>query len=149
MRRAIWSIVIFCSESRDDPDHAIVDGALVRLAKAGAPLYYTHQNIGEFWNVATRPLDKRGFSLTLLRAEQQTRAIEKGMMLLPDSGAIYHEWRRLVLIHSVSGVKVHDARLAAAMSVHGIKHLLTLNTDDFKRYGHITAVHPGDLAYSG
>jgi predicted nucleic acid-binding protein len=133
---------------RDDPDHAIVDAALARLAEAGAILYYTHQNIAEFWNVATRPLDKRGFGLTVLRAEQETRAIEKGMTLLPDSGAIYHEWRRPVSIHSVSDVRVHDARLAAAMSVHGIKHLLTLNTHDFRRYGHITAVHPGDLAYS-
>jgi predicted nucleic acid-binding protein len=132
-----------------DPDHAIVYAALARLAEDRAVLYYTHQNIAEFWNVATRPPDKRGFGLTVRNAERETRAIEKGMALLPDSEAVYHEWRRLVLIHSVSGVKVHDARLAAAMSIHGVTHLLTLNTDDFKRYTHITAVHPGDLAYSG
>jgi hypothetical protein len=64
-------------------------------------------------------------------ADRQTRAIEKVMVLLPDSEAIYHEWRRLVLIYSVSGVKAHDARLAAAVNVHGI------------------ALHPGDLSYSG
>jgi predicted nucleic acid-binding protein len=69
--------------------------------------------------------------------------------LLPDSEAIYHEWRRLVVTHSVSGVKVHDARLAAAMKVHGIEHLLTLNPDDFTRYTDITVVHPGTVAYSG
>jgi predicted nucleic acid-binding protein len=71
------------------------------------------------------------------------------MVLLADSEAVYHEWRRLVLAHSVSGVKVHDARLVAAMSVHGVTHLLTLNPEDFKRYTHITTVHPGSLAYSG
>jgi predicted nucleic acid-binding protein len=130
---------------RDDPDHAIVDAALARLAEGGAVLYYTHQNIAEFWNVATRPVDRNGFGLTVAEVEQETRVIEKGMVLLPDSEAVYHEWRRLVLAHSVSGVQVHDARLAAAMRVHRVTHLLTLNPDDFKRYTHLTAVHPSGL----
>jgi len=133
---------------RDDPDHAIVSAALARLAEGGAVLYYTHQNIAEFWNVATRPADKNGFGLTVAEAERQTRVIEKGMVLLPDSAAVYREWRRLVLVHSVSGVQVHDARLAAAMSVHGVTRLLTLNLADFKRYPHLTAVDPGSLVHS-
>ena len=41
------------------------------------------------------------------------------------------------------GVQVHDARLVAAMLVHGIPNLLTLNVTDFARYADvITAVHP-------
>lgn len=57
--------------------------------------------------------------------------------------------RRLVIAHSVSGVQVHDARLAAAMKIHAVTHLLTLNPADFTRYPHITLVHPGSLSYSG
>jgi hypothetical protein len=38
---------------RDDPDHAIVDRAVATLAESGAVFYYTHQNVTEFWNVAT------------------------------------------------------------------------------------------------
>ena len=71
------------------------------------------------------------------------------MVLLPDNEAIYHQWRQLVVTYAVTGVKVHDARLAAAMRVHGVTHLLTLNTSDFERYPGISAVHPGSLAYSG
>jgi hypothetical protein len=48
----------------------------------------------------------------------------------------------------VSGVQVHDARIAAAMRVHGVTHLLTLNTGDFTRYPGITAVHPATLSHS-
>jgi len=70
---------------RDDPDHAIVDAALARLAEGGAILYYTHQNIAEFWNVATRPVDRNGFGLTVADAERGTRVIERGMVLLADS----------------------------------------------------------------
>ena len=51
----IDSNILLRISRRDDPDHATVDTALARLAEAGAVLYYTHQNIAEFWNVATRP----------------------------------------------------------------------------------------------
>lgn len=129
---------------RDDPDHAIVRAALARLAEAGVALYYTHQNIVEFWNVCTRPADRNGFGLSISETDREIRAFEKGMILLPDNAAIHHEWRRLVVAHSVSGAKVHDASLVAAMMVHGVTHLLTLNTGDFARYPGITAVHPRD-----
>lgn len=58
---------------------------------------------------------------------------------------MYLEWRRLVVAHSVSGVQVHDARLAAAMLVHRIPYLLTLNARDFARYPGITALHPSEV----
>ena len=66
--------------------------------------------------------------------------IESGMTLLTDSEAVYLEWRRIVLKHAVSGLQVHDARLVAAMMVHGVKHLLTLNVGDFIRYPEIVVV---------
>ena len=47
--------------------------------------------------------------------------------------------------HNVSGVQVHDARLAAAMRVHGIQRVLTFNARDFARYPDIQAVHPQTL----
>jgi predicted nucleic acid-binding protein len=47
--------------------------------------------------------------------------------------------------HNVSGVQVHDARLAAAMRVHGIERVLTFNERDFARYPDIQAVHPRAL----
>jgi predicted nucleic acid-binding protein len=56
------------------------------------------------------------------------------------------KWRRLVVVHAVVGVKVHDARLVAAMHVHGVSHLLTLDEEDFNRYPGITVVHPRQFA---
>jgi predicted nucleic acid-binding protein len=54
------------------------------------------------------------------------------------------EWRRIIVKHNVAGVQVHDARLAAAMIVHDIHHVLTLNVTDFSRYG-IKAMHPTEV----
>ena len=131
---------------RDDPAHSIVDSALSKLGDSAAGLYYTHQNIAEFWNVCTRPLEHNGFGLSVVKTVKEVAAIERMMIFLPDGEAVYKEWRRLVERHGVSGAKVHDARLVAAMMVHGVTRLLTLNVADFARYSGITAVDPRDVA---
>lgn len=130
---------------RSDPQHELVDTALARLAGQGTILHYTHQNIAELWNAMTRPLAHNGFGLTVGEAEREVRVIEAGMSFLPDSAAVYREWRRIVLQHGVLGVQVHDARLAAAMYVHRVSHILTLNVTDFGRFGGLTAMHPGSI----
>jgi predicted nucleic acid-binding protein len=127
---------------RSDPHHEAVAGAISRLAGQGTNLYFTHQNIAELWNVMTRPVARNGFGLSVNDAEEEVRAVESGMSLLPDSEDVYREWRRIVFQHKVSGVQVHDARLAAVMLVHKVNHILTMNVSDFDRYPSITAIPP-------
>ena len=93
----------------------------------------------------TRPVARNGFGLTVAEAEREVRVIEAGMSLLPDSEAVYREWRRIVVQYSISGVQVHDARLAAAMYVHRVSHILTLNVTDFGRFSGLTALHPNSI----
>ena len=130
---------------RSDPQHQLVDAALAQLAGQGTILHYTHQNIAELWNAMTRPQIRNGFGLTVADAEREVRAIEAGMSFLPDSKGVYQEWRRIVVQYGVSGVQVHDARLAAAMYVHRVSHILTLNVSDFGRFGGLTVVHPNSI----
>jgi predicted nucleic acid-binding protein len=103
------------------------------------------QNIAELWNVMTRPLSRNGFGLTVAEAEREVRAVESGMKLLSDNEKVYGEWRKIVLRVGVSGVQVHDARLAAAMYVHGVNHILTFNVTDFSRFNGLVALHPGSF----
>jgi predicted nucleic acid-binding protein len=130
---------------RSDPQHQLVDAALAQLANQGTILYYTHQNIAELWNAMTRPTDRNGFGLAVADAEREVHAIEAGMIFLPDNDAVYREWRRIVVQHSVLGVQVHDERLAAAMYVHRVSHILTLNVSDFSRFNGLITVHPNSL----
>lgn len=65
---------------RSDPQHKLVDAALVQLAGQSTILHYTHQNIAELWNAMTRPLDRNGLGLTAADAEREVRAIETGMV---------------------------------------------------------------------
>ncbi|MGB7722241.1 MAG: hypothetical protein WBL65_20240, partial [Bryobacteraceae bacterium] len=99
------------------------------------------QNMSEFWNVATRPAPNNGLGFSVALALGEMEKIERLLTLLPDSPAVYGEWKRLVVQHSVLGSKVHDAKLVATMNVHGIRRILTFNTEDFTRYD-IEAIHP-------
>jgi predicted nucleic acid-binding protein len=109
-------------------------------------VFVTGQNIIEFWNAATRPVNRNGFGLTVAQADQAAAQLETYFPFASDSGAVYSEWRQLVVLVGVSGVQVHDARLVAVMRVHGLTHILTFNTVDFTRYPGITVVHPQTVA---
>ena len=125
----------------NDPEFPLVRRAVHVLEARGDRLCYIPQNLVEFWNACTRPADRNGYGLSPVEADQRAQRIERAVTLLPDNERIHPEWRRLVLAHSVSGAQVHDARLVAAMHVHAVTQLLTLNDRDFTRYSAITIVH--------
>ncbi len=139
------SNILLRISQRQDPNFQIIRTAIASLRTNGTKLCFTSQNLAEFWNVSTRPAAQNGYGLSTADADRRAGLIEAGFTRLPDVDHVYAEWRRLVVAHSVVGVKAHDARLVAAMHVHGISHILTLDEQDFGRYPGITAVHPQQL----
>lgn len=144
----IDSNILLRLAKRDHPAYPLVRAAIKALGERGAPLYFTLQNMAEFWNAATRPVERNGFGIGIKEADVNAREFENAFTLLPDNDAVYKEWRRLVVIHEIKGVKVDDARLVAAMRVHCITQLLTFYRSDFLRYTDITAVDPAELSAS-
>lgn len=126
----------------DDRDYPSVREAITRLWTNGDRLCFTTQNLGEFWNTCTRPAERNGYGLTISETDRRAGLIEAQFTLLPDNDAVHREWRKMLVTNEVHGVQVHDARLVAAMRVHGIRHILTFNVRDFARYTDIVAVHP-------
>jgi predicted nucleic acid-binding protein len=129
----------------DDRDYQVVTSAIEAMLLAHTVLCYTSQNFGEFWNTCTRPSERNGYGLAPKEADRRAGFFENRLYLLPDSLAVHNEWRRMLVAHSISGVQVHDARLVAAMRVHGVKRILSFNDADFARYRDIEAVHPRAL----
>ena len=125
--------------------HGTTLTAVKKLFADGHNLCLIPQNLIEFWNVATRPADKNGLGKTTTQTEADIGVLESVFTILPDNPAIYPEWRRLAVEHSVMGKQVHDTRLVAAMNVHKITNLLTFNTGDFKRFTRIVIVDPTTL----
>jgi predicted nucleic acid-binding protein len=127
------------------PAHLSAVQSVAKLLARGVPVYFTPQNITEFWNVATRPAENNGLGLPHETVAAEVATIEELLTLLPDSPAIFPEWKRLVTQYRVGGVKVHDARLAAVASVYGIESILTFNGEDFARFEHLAVLHPSDV----
>lgn len=130
---------------RQDPSYQTIRAALSLLRDSDARICFTSQNLAEFWNVCTRPAQQNGYGLTVEEADRRAKLIEASFERLPEADATHAEWPKLVVAHSVAGVKVHDARLVAAMRVYGISHILTFDAEDFRRYANITVSRPEDI----
>ncbi len=120
--------------------YADVSLAVSVLLDRGDELCAIAQNLIEFWAVATRPIAANGLGLTVVEGALELTKLKVTFTVLPDTADILTEWEQLVVNHQVLGKQVYDARLVAAMKVNSVTHLLTFNTDDFKRYDGITVV---------
>jgi predicted nucleic acid-binding protein len=118
--------------------------AIEAILAADEPVCVFLQNIAEFWNVCTRPADKNGLGLTPQETEKRLNGLDSILTVLHDTPAVYSQWRKLVLRHDVKGIQAHDARIAAAMQIHGVTRLLTYNPRDFNRYDGIRAIRPNE-----
>ncbi|MGA2249665.1 type II toxin-antitoxin system VapC family toxin [Terracidiphilus sp.] len=126
-------------------EYSLIKNSIQHLVNAGGAPCYTAQNLSEFWNVLTRPVKNNGYELSIEQADARAKYIETSLQLLLDNHDVYRVWRDLLVAHSIRGVQVHDARLVAAMQVHGVRKILTFNTRDFARYTLIEALHPAEV----
>ncbi|HEY8504452.1 MAG TPA: PIN domain-containing protein [Gemmataceae bacterium] len=133
-----------------DPDYPVIQQAIAVLSGRGdVPVMFT-QNLAEFWNVCTRPATARGgFGLSVAETEKRLLMLEGLFPILDDTPAAYPIWKRLIVSHAVQGVQVHDARLVALMTAHGLTQILTLNPGDFSRYPGVTPLTPSALVRPG
>lgn len=123
------------------PMHAAARAALVAVRARGDVLCFVPQVLYEFWVVSTRPLNNNGRGLTPAATAAELTAIRTDFVLFDDGPDILPTWETLVTTFAVTGKPAHDARLVAAMRVHGLTHLLTFNGADFARYP-ITVLDP-------
>jgi predicted nucleic acid-binding protein len=128
--------------------HELCVKAVSGLIRNGEDLHCCAQTLIEFWVVATRPRDVNGLALSASAALAQLTDFKTLLTCLPEPPDIAATWQQLVTKHSVLGRKAHDTRLVALMLLHGIDHVLTLNTSDFERFTEIRVVSPSDLDLS-
>jgi predicted nucleic acid-binding protein len=76
----------------EHPSHAVAVESVARLLTAGEEVYFTPQNIAEFWNVATRPAANNGLGFPIAVVLSEVGNIERALTLLPVSPASYAEW---------------------------------------------------------
>ena len=119
--------------------------AVEALLKNQIDLVFLSQNVVEFWAVATRPVTANGLGLTAEQTLEELSELDESIDMLQEL-PVHMEWLRLVTKYRVSGKNVHDARLVAAMIVHGVQQILTFNGADFARYAEISVLDPAQIA---
>lgn len=142
MRYLVDTNVLLRSVQNSHPVQSEAVRAIKLLLRHTEAVFIIPQNLIEFWAVATRPETQNGLGLSVNEPAEQIGSFKSVFRLLPDNDSIFQEWERLVTQHQVLGKQVYDARLVAAMTVHSLTHILTFNTNDFKRFGSITATDP-------
>lgn len=138
--------ILLRSAQPTHPMHASAVHALEVLMKREEVLVITLQNIAEFWNVATRPVANNGLGFTIEEAQQELAKLESFFQIATENLASYASWKELLIAHRISGVQVHDARLAAVMKANGITKIVTFNVKDFTRFSGIEPIHPDSVS---
>lgn len=128
------------------PQRETARNAIKALTARGYELHIVPQNLMELWVVATRPVSQNGLGLSIVEATSELVRLKTMFPLLRDTPAIYPVWESLVIQHRVSGKPAHDARLVAAMLVHGLTAILTFDQTGFSRYPGIEVVNPSEAA---
>ncbi|HEX3714761.1 MAG TPA: type II toxin-antitoxin system VapC family toxin [Trebonia sp.] len=99
------------------------------------------QVIREYLSVATRPAARKGLGLKLPDAVGNVRAIRERTTLLAEDSTVTDRLLGLLGDVECGGKQVHDANLVATMLVHGVGTVVTMNLDDFARFGrHISLI---------
>ncbi len=129
--------------------YPVADAAIAGLQTRGESLHIAPQNLVEFRNGATRPVEANGLGLAPSDVEAQAEAFEQKFLLLPETPDIYPAWKASVKAAGVTGKQVHDARLVAICHVYGVAHILTFNVRHFARLAvfgpGVTVVDPASI----
>jgi len=145
MRTLLDTNILLRSSQVSSPHHVIAIAAVAALLGAGRSLCISSQVIYEFLAVATKPVTENGLGMSQADADGQLAKLLGGIEVLYDSEPVATELRRLVVTYKMTGKRVHDTRLVAAMTVFGVQELLTFNVDDFKRFSRIQVVSPAAM----
>jgi predicted nucleic acid-binding protein len=139
------NVLVGAIQTFDPTLRAAARRAVKSVYRSGEELVCFPQNLVEFWNASTRPANSNGLGFSPDQAARYLDRFQTILRILPETPEIFPAWRKLVLHYRVSGIKVHDARIVAAMTVYQVPQILTFDLDDFKRYENIRVVHPNSF----
>lgn len=99
------------------------------------------QILREYLTVATRPAERNGLGLNLADALGNVNAIRMRTILLAEDAKVADRLLSLLADVECRGKQVHDANVVATMLVHGVRAVVTMNTEDFARFeGHVSLI---------
>jgi toxin-antitoxin system PIN domain toxin len=139
---ALDTNVLVYAHRRDSEWHGPAVDVVRRLAEGSDPWAVPWPCIHEFLAVVTHPRIYDPPSGMPAALDQVLAWIESPTLTLLTEGPGYHEHlSRMVLISRVAGARVHDARVAALCTYHGVRELWSADRD-FSRFPDLEVRNP-------
>jgi toxin-antitoxin system PIN domain toxin len=139
---AVDSNLLVYAHREDSPWHNAAYARIVELAEGPAAWAIPWPCVHEFLSIVTHP---RIYTppTPLEKAIDQVEAwLESpNLVLLSESEDYWPQLRSLLQTGRVSGLQVHDARVAALCLQHGVSELWTIDRD-FSRFPGLTIRNP-------
>ncbi len=133
--------VLLAATDESRPEHRDALTVVNDWATNRTELCTSGQVLREYLSVATRPADRNGLGLKLPDALGNVRAIRERTTLLAEDSNVADRLLGLLADVGCSGKQVHDANLIATMLVHGVGAVVTMNLEDFARFGqHVSLI---------
>ena len=115
------------------PFQSSAENAIQKFVNLGFELYISRQILKEYAAVVTNSTKTNG-TITRDEALQAMCDLTNLCSVLEESSGVTDQWLLILKTHSISGRHVFDANLVALMLEYDVRHILTHNISDFKRY---------------
>jgi predicted nucleic acid-binding protein len=115
------------------PEYVQCDAFLKDLWRQGNELWISGQIIREFLVQATHPNTLKT-PLVIDEVLQKLEGITTVFLVADDTPLVRAQLLKLLATYPTRGKQIHDANLVATMRAYEIETLVTLNTDDLKRF---------------
>jgi toxin-antitoxin system PIN domain toxin len=139
---AVDTNILVYAHREDVPFHELAHQRISQLAEGGAAWAIPWPCVHEFLAIVTHPRIYNPPTPIALALDQIDAWLESPtLVLLSESEQHWSELRPLVTAGSVTGPRVHDARIAALCRQHGVRELWSADRD-FSRFGGLTVMNP-------
>ena len=120
--------------------HREAQGLITESGARGIHLAASGQILREYLVVATRPREANGLGLDVKDAVGNVNQFLRHLHLYDENEEVSRRLRRLAAVHGLRGRRLHDANIAATVSAHGIRFVVTQNGADFALFDGIEIV---------
>lgn len=138
--------VLLTATDESRSKHREAQRLLAGSGHRGLHLAASGQILREYLVVATRPLDVNGLGLGMRDAATNVSEFLRCTHLYDETEVVARRLRELCVRHDLHGKRIHDANVVATMTAHGIRVLVTQNSDDFAAFQEIEVVDPSEVA---
>ncbi|MHC4515073.1 MAG: type II toxin-antitoxin system VapC family toxin [Planctomycetota bacterium] len=139
---AVDTNLLVYAHRRDSAWHEPARNCVKAAAEGRAPWAIPWHCLHEFLAIVTHPKIYRPPTPLAKALEQVSAWLESPSLVVMSETATYWESLRHLLANGqVTGAKVHDARVAAVCSQHGVRELWSADRD-FSRFPGVTVKNP-------